>query len=362
MDDGMKRIMERCCPAVDGAVAGYFDAKMLSEENSFIRGNIPVLKEYCLRPGKRIRPLLVIAAYEGYCGRNASAAVIDIAASAEIMHASFLVHDDIIDRAQTRRGLPTMDRLLQKKFFSDHNPLVGHDCGIVYGDLLIFAAMELVSSAAIDAQIKVSVMNEVLDIYRRTAWGQALDTVSSKPASFSAEDTAPSAISEMKTAYYTIAGPLRTGLFLSGRHSEDEAEKLTRASVPLGIAFQLRDDLLGVFGSAEKTGKSPDSDLAEGKYTLLVQDAVLSMGDAERKMFAELFSKTEPTAPDIAMMRLLIVKSGARERALREVQSLVSAARERIDALSIGGPGKEFLCGLCGLIGDMSGMDGNRGR
>ena len=362
MGDGMTQIMERYCPAVDGAVARYFDGKIASEKNAFISGNIPLLREYCLRPGKRIRPLLVLAAYEGYSGSYASGAVIDVAASAEVMHASFLVHDDIIDRAQTRRGLPTMDRLLGEKYHSAHNPHIGTDCGIVFGDLLIYAAMELVSSAAIDPVIKVSVMSEVLDIYRQTAWGQALDIVHSKPSSVSAGDDAPSAISEMKTAHYTIAGPLRTGLILSGKYSVEEARKLTLASVPLGIAFQLRDDLLGVFGSAGKIGKSPDSDLAEGKYTLLVQDAVSSMNESDRMTFTGIFSKAELSASEVSLLRLLIVKSGARERCLGEVERLVSAASERIGDLSIGGAGKEFLCGLCGLIGDMSGMDGHRGR
>lgn len=362
MGDGMKTMMDRYCPAVDGAIVRYFDRKIESEKNGFIRESLPLLKEYCLRPGKRIRPLLVLAAYEGYAGSPASGGVIDAAAAAEIMHAAFLVHDDIIDRAETRRGLPTLDRVLQRRLGSARTPLAGHDEGIVFGDILIYASMELLSSAEADPSVKVSVMNEVLDIYRRTAWGQALDIVCSKPRQVRPDDENPAAVSEMKTAYYTIAGPLRTGLRLSGRFTGEEGERITAASLPLGIAFQLRDDLLGVFADEKAIGKSPDSDLAEGKYTLLVQKAVSMMSDADAERFSVLFSVDAPSASDVAHMRSLIEKSGAKEACADEVLRMVNEARGRIGELSIGGDGKEFLCGLCSLIGDISaiGIPGRR--
>ena len=362
MDEAMKTMRTRYCPAVECSIARYFDAKIACEKNAFIRECLPLLKEYCLRPGKRIRPLLVLSAFEGYSARSAVEGMIDIAAAAEIMHAAFLVHDDIIDRAETRRGLPTLDRVLQRKLGSARTPLAGHDEGIVFGDLLIYASMELTGSADIDPALKVSVMNETLDIYRRTAWGQALDIVCSKPEQVRADDVNPAAVSEMKTAYYTIAGPLRTGLRLSGKFTEEEGQRITRASLPLGIAFQLRDDLLGVFADEQAIGKSPDSDLAEGKYTLLVQKAVSMMSGSDAGRFNALFSGEAPSASDVAEMRSLIEKSGAKDFCAEEVGRMVSDARMKIDELSIRGEGKEFLCGLCSLIGDISaiGIPGRR--
>ena len=332
----------------------YFDSRISGEENSFIRGNLQILRDYCLRSGKRIRPLLVIAAYQGYASGPVTAGIVDVAAAAEVCHASFLVHDDIIDKADTRRGQPSLDRLLQTRLSASNSRTVGYDEGIVFGDILIFASMDLVASADIDPVVKAAVMKESMSTYLKTCWGQALDIFYSKPASVSAQDDAPGAICEMKTAYYTVAGPLLTGLRLSGKYTDAEAEKILRAALPLGRAFQIRDDLLGVFGDEASIGKSPDSDLAEGKYTLLVQRAVSSLSDSDTPEFLRLFSAQQSSADDISKMRAFIVRSGAKTWCIKEALDCIAASRIHIAELSMYGENRDILYGLCDVVSDVA--------
>jgi geranylgeranyl diphosphate synthase type I len=349
----MKEMVDRYIPEVDRSVASYFDAKTAFEKTAFISNNLRHLKEYCLRPGKRIRPLLVISAYEAYSGKNADNGVVDVAASAEVCHASFLVHDDIIDKAGTRRGLPSMDKLLSAEMKDSNNLTVGRDEGIVFGDLLIFAAIEMVSRADIDPGIKAAVLNETVLTYQRTAWGQALDIFYTKPSSITATDPVPAYISEMKTAYYTVSGPLLTGLQLSGRYTDAEAENIRLTALPLGTAFQLRDDLLGVFGREVEIGKSRDSDLAEGKYTLLVQKAVSLLGKEDQSLFVKLFSSQIHSAESLTVMRSLITESGAKEWCVDEAHRMIDLSRSRIASLSMPDSGKMFLLDLCDLVSDI---------
>ena len=343
---------EKYIPEIDAAVSSYFITKNVQEKYEFINKSLDILRDYCLRPGKRIRPLLVIAAYEGYSGMDASGSgVISVAAASELCHASFLVHDDIIDKAMLRRGLPSMNSLLDEELMTSmQKKSAGSDVGIVFGDILLFNAVELVAGADVDPSVRCSLMKEMTTVYQKTAWGQALDIIYTKPAQIVSSDYAPGAISELKTAYYTIAGPLLWGLRLSGKFCDAESQKIMDFALPLGTAFQLRDDLIGVYGNEKDIGKSSDSDLVEGKYTLLVQKAGSLLSAENKNRFERIFSSDLVSQASVSLLRNMITDCGARKWAEDEVARLVSVSKSCISNLSLDNKGTAVLNDLCALI------------
>ncbi|MGL4369346.1 MAG: polyprenyl synthetase family protein [Spirochaetota bacterium] len=338
-------------PEIDRAISRYYESHPASEID-FVRTGESVLKEYCLRPGKRLRPLLVVAVYLGYSGeKTVPEGVFDVAAAAEVIHASFLVHDDIIDKADTRRSFPSMNRLLHTMYASSSfNAAVGYDEAIIFGDQLIFGAMDMISRAKLDPEMKCGLMAQMNETCRMTAWGQALDVLYTKPQMISPDDGIPGAIGEMKTAYYTITGPMLLGLRLSGCYCDGEAGIIREASLSLGAAFQLRDDLLGVFGDEKNTGKPNDSDLAEGKYTLLVQKAWSLLDGQDKKSFEQIFSLQSLSGQDLSALRSLIVKSGAREWAMAELKKQADFSRRLFSTLSADDAAKSVISDLCDFI------------
>jgi geranylgeranyl diphosphate synthase, type I len=328
--ESMNSFMElsaRYLPLIEKKIASVYESKIKLARFPVISESLDMVGEYCLRPGKRIRPILVIAGFLGYSkADDVPESVIDVAAAVEIFHSFLLVHDDIIDKAETRRGGKSLHQLMQERYYSEtHSGSIGIDEAIIYGDIMCFHAFEIVLKAEIDPLIKTHLLSFMTETYEMTAWGQALDIYYTKPLKIDYNDSIPLSISEYKTAYYTICNPFIMGLILSGRDTAERRNAIEGFALPLGIAFQLRDDLLGVFGKIDKIGKSAESDLLEGKYTVLIQKTVEKLDADNRKIFESLFTKSREmmTEENITQLKNLIIQSGSREIVLDLVHKLV---------------------------------------
>jgi geranylgeranyl diphosphate synthase type I len=268
-------------PRIDGVLMEYFDKKIGATKG--IRRELYCdLKEYCTREGKRIRPLIFLAGFMEYSQeRGKTSEAVKIAAALELMHSFLLIQDDIIDRADMRRGKPALHVIAAKKYsrFSK-NPSLGSDVAIVMADILFSLALEIIAGANFDGAVKDSFLRLFSETYERTAYGQMLDVLYSRPKSIPPADAAGE-ISSEKTAYYTVVYPLLMGYVLSGGGNKKEIEKIHDFALPIGMAFQVRDDVLGVYGKTDMTGKPSDSDIEEGKLTMLVQKRARTYGTYE---------------------------------------------------------------------------------
>ncbi|TDW29666.1 polyprenyl synthetase family protein [Cryobacterium psychrophilum] len=262
--------------------------------------------------GKKFRPALVVNTYEALGGDNQAAAVA-VATAFELLHTAFLLHDDVIDGDTTRRGQPnllgTFSAEASARGVSARSAATwGEASAILAGDLLIHAAQGQVARLSVAENKRLALLDLLEECVFVTAAGELADV------SFSTSVQVPVlsdvvSMTQWKTAHYSFQAPLQAGAILADA-SEATVRGLSEFGRNIGIAFQLRDDILGAFGAEDETGKSSTSDLREGKMTLLMCSA-LQRSDTDE--LAGILSQAEITASDADRVRQILQSSGARD-------------------------------------------------
>jgi geranylgeranyl diphosphate synthase type II len=246
------------------------------EVNATDGGLGPLVHEYPKRGGKGIRPALVLATCQAYGGSRREA--IAPAATIELLHNAFLIHDDVEDESELRRGQPTLHQL--------H----GIPLAINAGDALaVIALAALHEPGELGARLSQRITHEVLQMARRTTAGQSLELSWRHENQL---DLGPEDYFDLvlqKTCCYTTIFPLRIGALVGSRGAlDDEAlEPISQFGYYLGAAFQIRDDLLNVVGDEAQYGKEARGDLREGKRTLMLIHLLSSAGDDDRAWLAD---------------------------------------------------------------------------
>jgi geranylgeranyl diphosphate synthase type I len=286
--------------------------------------------------GKRLRPAF---AYWGWRGARdaadaeAEAAVFRAVAALEFVHASALVHDDVMDGAHTRRGRPATHvgfatRHSVEDFGGDAD-LFGTGAAILVGDLALVWSDELLRTSGISTAA-LSRARSVWDTMRtEVTAGQYLDLL--RAAGGLPGASGALTVARYKSAGYTVQRPLQLGAAIAGA-GPDVTEACTAIGLPLGEAFQLRDDVLGVFGDPAVTGKSADDDLREGKQTLLIALAEEATDDAGRRLLAEVLGDPIAGQEEFDAVRLLLETTGARARVEERISERTNLARGAIAA------------------------------
>ncbi|MFA5518575.1 MAG: polyprenyl synthetase family protein, partial [Spirochaetota bacterium] len=233
---------EKYSVMIDSYINDFYREKIKGAESDYTKELYEVILEYCLRDGKRIRPMLLVNSYLGYRkGFKKIKEIIKFAAAVELMHSFLLIQDDIIDKSETRRGGEAMHLLLQKKYLPGTGiNTIGADVAIVLADVIFSNVIEIISRADVRLVDKNRFLSVFSGTYEKTAWGQILDSLSSMPKKADIESNIPLRISLMKTAFYTIAYPMTMGYVLAGESKKSEMKRIEEFALPLGIAFQIR--------------------------------------------------------------------------------------------------------------------------
>ncbi|GAA1764780.1 polyprenyl synthetase family protein [Agromyces humatus] len=280
--------------------------------------------------GKRIRPALLLAASEAFARvgvPNASqAAAVPLAAAFELLHTAFLMHDDVIDHDLVRRGVPNLGGRFAldgeaRGLSTERAKEYGEASAILAGDLLISAAFRLVAGFEAPADVRHRLVSIVDECVFLAAAGEHDDVRQATGAAPGENDILT--MIEHKTASYSFSAPLQAGAVIGGA-SPEAIDRLGEIGRHMGVVFQLRDDVLGVFGTASVTGKSVLGDLREGKETLLIAYA---RGHTAWERVSASFGQPGLDEPDAGRLRAAIEASGARAR----VERLIEARRD--DAL-----------------------------
>lgn len=278
-----------------------------ASSRTFVR----LAREFVLRgKSKRIRPYLVVLGYAA-TGKRPVAGLYDVGAAIECFHNALLVHDDIIDHGDTRRGGPTVH--ISGRVFANHaSPAlrdhIGVTVGILAGNLLNAIGSRLFINAGFTPGSLRKALDMYQDVLETTNAGELLDvlvTVAEKPKR---ADVA--IVNAMKTARYSFEGPLVAGGMLGGA-SETQLALFRKIALPLGVAFQLTDDHLGVFGSSSRIGKSVLSDIREGKVTLLMLETVRRATTSQRKTLRCIVGNSRATMTDLRVVRSIMRACGA---------------------------------------------------
>ncbi|MGO4256325.1 polyprenyl synthetase family protein [Marmoricola sp. RAF53] len=264
-------------------------------------------------------------------------------ASLELLHASALVHDDYMDASDTRRGRPATHRafeaLHRERGWSASAAQYGASAAILLGDLLLSWSDEMLRTCGLPADRVLDALGYFDQTRSEVVTGQFLD-VSAQARGTSDVDLAMTVV-RYKSAKYSIERPLHIGAALAGA-DRATVEQLTRFGLPLGEAFQLRDDLLGVFGDPEVTGKPAGDDLTEGKRTVLIAMALETLDGADRDRLDSSLGRPL-TADEVADLRRLIDGSGAHARVEELITSLTDRALAALDAADIREEAREVL-------------------
>jgi geranylgeranyl diphosphate synthase type I len=297
------------------------------------RPSLDVLSEFTLRGGKRFRALLVLAGYHLATGRSPTP-VLPAAAALEHFQSWMLIHDDIIDHAEERRGGPAVHRVLAAQHRA-HNGLgsaeeVGTGLGITLGDLEEPFTVEALLAAGVPTDRRLRAVVEYVRMTRLTAYGQLLDIQNGTRPVPSITEADVLLVHRLKSAVYTVVSPLRIGATLAGG-SVGLLGELERFGLDIGIAFQLRDDVLGAGFDAGQIGKSAN-DLVEGKRTLLVVRAWAGAGEAGRSALERVLGRPEATASEVDAARAVIRSTGSLEYSERRIAELSGRAYHRVDA------------------------------
>jgi geranylgeranyl diphosphate synthase type I len=300
--------------------------------------------------GKRLRPTF---AYWGWRavrdeGEDDSA-LVTAAASLELLHACALVHDDVMDASATRRGRPAAHaafaELHRSAGWAGDPEVFGTSAAILLGDLLLSWADAMFAGA-----VPGGPGRRVFDQMRQLVMaGQYLDVLVQARAGFSVGEALK--VIEFKTSKYTVEGPLHLGAAIAGARPEVFAA-LSGYGLPLGEAFQLRDDVLGVFGDPSVTGKPTGDDLREGKHTLLTALA-MQAADADQAQALRVGLGDRGLDDDrVAELCAIILGTGALEQVERRISERTAEARTALADAPINEAARTALDTLAGLATD----------
>ena len=292
------------------------------------------LKDFLSRPGKRIRPMLFVLGFKAFSEKEAKG-LYTSCLSIELLHDFMLVHDDIIDKSLLRRGRPSMHELFNNFLEGKGNKkFTGEDLSIVVGDIIYAMALDAFLEAEVRPEFKEEALKKLIRAVFLTGCGEFIELLSGIKDIGEISEKEIYKIYDYKTAYYTFAAPLSIGATLAGA-PQAEREKLLRYGLFLGRAFQIQDDILGIFGNEAKTGKSTLTDLQEAKKTLLIRQAYKNSSAKNRSTIKKVLSKSKVNMSDLAKIKDIIVSSASLDYAEKEIRNLVNKSDKIIDSLNI---------------------------
>jgi len=332
-------------PRIDAGIHAFFERARSHPPFPEAVDWYAILEEYCTRGGKRLRPLILCVSYHGY-RRGRERDVAPFAVALELMHSMFLIQDDIIDRAALRRGGEALHLTWGKRADAGK----GEAVALTMGDILMSGILDILARSRVDYPSQQRFTALLSSTMAMTASGQVLDILHSSIGDVGDAEKIALQIATMKTAHYTMSSPMIMGRALAGGAAGSEDDRIRSFAVPLGVAFQIRDDILGVFGREETTGKPADSDLAEGKLTLLVSGAMQRLLGSDRARFMKIISRPNKTPRDIHEARRMIRESGSLDAARDRHRMLIEDSRRRLRALRIAEDSRAFFAGLIDMI------------
>ncbi|MDA1334678.1 MAG: polyprenyl synthetase family protein [bacterium] len=320
----------------------YIDKKIKSSSklSSITTETLRQLK-VSLNGGKRLRPFLVDIGSRSGPKKVSNRDVLQVGMGIEVAHTSLLIHDDLIDNSSKRRGQPS--------YHVRANKIVkgrGRELAIVAGDYALVLMHELLNEVTSSPKQKHDAIKYLMDAFYLVGLGQAIDIALTDVRNIKRKNILE--LYEHKTAGYTVTAPLVAGAILAGASIKNQ-RSLAVYGMYTGIAFQIQDDMLDVFGSPKKTGKSLGRDISEGKPTLLFFEAVNRASVIDKKYLLSVHGK-EIDSKALSCIKSIYKESGAYDVVSNYADELVLQAGRVLDRSNLSSKIKKDLCGLSEYI------------
>lgn len=307
------------------------------------------IKNFVLRKGKRVRPLLFIIGYLGFA-KKPPPGLYTTAVALELLHDFMLIHDDIIDKSNIRRGKPSMHKMLNNRLKNYNNiKFNGEDLSIVMGDIMYALSIHAFLAIKENKERKEEALKKFIESAIYTGSGELIELLNGIKNIENITKKDIYKVYDLKTAYYTFSSPLVSGAILAGADKK-QIDILLRYGLCLGRAFQIKDDILGMFKEEKETGKSSLSDLREAKRTILIWYAYNHSNQKHKSTIKNIFSKQKVTKGDLIKTRNIITVSGALNYADKEVKQFIKKAQSLLASSSISRPYKKHLNQYCDKI------------
>lgn len=309
-----------------------------------------IIKQVSLSGGKRLRPYLVILSYLAYGGINYSS-VIDVAVAQELLHIALLIHDDVIDRDYFRHNQPNIagykqvdyEKLTSKKE-SFH---LADSVSILAGDLLLSGAYELTYSSKISELNKKMAIEVINNSFFEVAAGEFLD-VESVLKQYSIGDSLK--VARYKTSSYSFVYPLILGSNL-GKLNHSDSELIKEFGYSLGTAYQLIDDIDGLFGDQKITGKSNLSDIREAKRTYLMAVTFKNCNENQLDKLEKILGRDDVNNDDLIIVQEIVRLSGSLDETIMKINKLIKISNDCLSRMSID---KKYIKYFDNLIADIT--------
>jgi geranylgeranyl diphosphate synthase type I len=324
-------------PRVDKALAAFLAGRRakLLEIDAALADVAAAVDDFVLRGGKRLRPAFAYWGFRGAGGSDGDPVVAAVAAL-ELVQASALIHDDLMDRSDTRRGEPSVHR----RFETQHTArgwrgspaAFGDSAAILLGDLTLVWSDEMLHTSGVEPGDLARARGVFDEMRTEVTVGQYLDVLTQATGDTSVERAGK--VARFKSAKYTVERPLLFGAALAGA-PRAVLEAYSGFGLPLGEAFQLRDDVLGVFGDPAVTGKPAGDDLREGKRTFLIAAAFAALDSSARASLESGLADQGLDDAGVTRLRAIIQDSGALQRTEERIAVLTSAALATLGAAPI---------------------------
>lgn len=321
---------------LDPLIGAYFDSVLKNPDRAddLVDEALGHARDIILSGGKRLRSALMYHAYLGMGGTEEEK-ILKTSVSIELIHAFLLTHDDIIDRDDIRHGVPTLQKRYAD-FGRRHFPHqdvnhFGTSIALIMGDMLYAFGNDIIFRSDFPKDVLFQALSCLQGIISFTVVGQARDIYMEYKRDATEDEILK--MYQNKTAKYTIEGPLHLGAILAGA-SQELLTKLSAYALPLGIAFQIQDDILGLFGTEERIGKPVGSDIEEGKFTLLVARTLKNVSMEQRKRLREILDRgAELTDADRQEFCDLIRTSGSLQEVQVLAQEYIATSRQALKEL-----------------------------
>ncbi len=344
----IKQELEEFKVDIDREIEIYIDRVIeeAKEMDPFIFDSIKYFKKTILAGGKRVRPLMMCWGYKAAGGTNYKE-ILKTSVSIELIHAFLLMHDDIIDRDDIRHGKKTMHaryRDYNKRLLFDNDAdHFGTSIAMIVGDFIYSLGNQVLFESKFEPTLIIKALNKMQSIVGLTCVGEIQDVYMEYSGKVTQEEILQ--MYENKTAKYTFEGPLQLGAMLAGA-DDDFCSKLSAYAVPIGIAFQIRDDMLGVFGDMKKTGKPVGSDIAEGKMTLMVNYAYEKSTKDQKKELDNLLGNQNIDIMNVVRFQEIMIDTGAKSSVEQYMKQMIVQAREALDKIALADEVSDFLKAL----------------
>ena len=332
------RFMEERRNRINEHLKIYFDEIYSEVKDREMEKIVDLIRNYTIRGGKRVRPILVASGYQMFGGKSED--IYGAAISIEISQSFFLIHDDIMDRSDLRRGFKSFHRELEDIIGNVRDrEHIAESLAIVGGDLAVDYSFDAITRAKIEDQRKIKAIRELVDIIKITGYGEGLDVYSGTGYRLSTSDLIR--LHLRKTAKYTIEGPLLMGARIAGE--DGPLWDLRVYGSLVGIAFQLHDDVIGLFGTEKEIGKPPKSDVNEGKQTLLMIEAMRRSNEKEREFIWKTLTSGNVSDHDFEKLRRIVEDTGSLDYSRWLINRFIEKGKEKLSRVQGDPEVKKFL-------------------